>query len=354
MLRTCGMCGAEFSASSSRTKYCSTSCADKSVWVKDHPGRSEDGMHRGTCPWCNKAFAVTHKRRFCSEKCAEEARKQTGKAQRERTYKAQDHLCLRCGKSIAFKDRGKVASFCSSECRERYRYPGEPKYLTDEMLRRKTSTKLENLEYVEKHHGTDKIVFRCKVCGGTFERTSQVLRRDNFKGECPICKRRQIEEAEEQYARKVLSDKIIRALLMRKNHLDDEVSRVRECVICGKSFRSVWGKTCCSDECIEKRAKQVKHAHSKRRRAIMKNRANAACSADNLTWQSIFDEERGVCYLCGGMCDPSDYKKSDGTFIAGETYPSIDHVVALANGGLHTRENVRLAHFKCNWIKRDT
>lgn len=358
MLRTCKMCGAEFSTSLQRIKYCSGKCFDKSVWIKDHPGRPEDGLFRSVCPWCGKLFTSERKRKFCSAQCTKAKALQDAKDIRAEVYKTHEHFCLRCGKPVSFSNRGKTSSFCSIECRNKFRNPGEPNYLTDDILRYKTSAKFENLEYVAKKSGSDKIVFRCKVCGGTFEHTSQVLRRDKFKGECPICKRQMIAEAAkqnaEQNARKVLNNKIIRALLMRKNHLEDEAIRVRECAICGKSFRSVWGKSCCSDECIEKRAKQANHAHSKRRRAIMKNRANAACNADNLTWQSIFDEERGVCYLCGEKCNPKDYRVVDGAFISGETYPSIDHVVALANGGLHTRENVKLAHFKCNWIKRDT
>ena len=45
--------------------------------------------------------------------------------------------------------------------------------------------------------------------------------------------------------------------------------------------------------------------------------------------------------------------REDGTFIAGKNYPSIDHVNALANGGTHTWDNVRLAHCECNRRKSD-
>jgi len=33
--------------------------------------------------------------------------------------------------------------------------------------------------------------------------------------------------------------------------------------------------------------------------------------------------------------------------------PTIDHIVPLAQGGDDTRDNVQLAHFECNWRKRD-
>ena len=35
-------------------------------------------------------------------------------------------------------------------------------------------------------------------------------------------------------------------------------------------------------------------------------------------------------------------------FIAGNMYPSIDHVIAVANGGTHEWSNVKLAHRICN------
>lgn len=35
----------------------------------------------------------------------------------------------------------------------------------------------------------------------------------------------------------------------------------------------------------------------------------------------------------------------------GDNYPSVDHIVPLAKGGLHSWDNVQLAHFKCNTLK---
>ena len=40
-------------------------------------------------------------------------------------------------------------------------------------------------------------------------------------------------------------------------------------------------------------------------------------------------------------------------FICGNNYPTIDHVIPLAKGGMHSWDNVRLAHHNCNSIKGD-
>lgn len=65
------------------------------------------------------------------------------------------------------------------------------------------------------------------------------------------------------------------------------------------------------------------------------------------------ERDNGVCWLCGKTCDWSNYEIVDGTFIAGNQYPSIDHVIPLAKGGTHTWDNVKLAHRICNSIKSD-
>ena len=67
----------------------------------------------------------------------------------------------------------------------------------------------------------------------------------------------------------------------------------------------------------------------------------------------LFNRDNGVCWLCGEKCNYQDKElkisKNGRRYIAtGPNYPSIDHVVPLSKGGLHTWENVRLAHKKCN------
>lgn len=72
------------------------------------------------------------------------------------------------------------------------------------------------------------------------------------------------------------------------------------------------------------------------------------------TWERLYKAGDCNCYLCGGKVDINDYMITDnGVFIAGESYPSVDHVIALANGGLDSYENARIAHMKCNSLKRD-
>ena len=74
----------------------------------------------------------------------------------------------------------------------------------------------------------------------------------------------------------------------------------------------------------------------------------------NISLEKLTQRDKGVCKICGREVDINDYYYSDeGYFIAGNNYPSIDHIIPLAKGGTHTWNNVQLAHRYCNSIKSD-
>ena len=71
----------------------------------------------------------------------------------------------------------------------------------------------------------------------------------------------------------------------------------------------------------------------------------------NITLAKVAKRDNNICYLCGGIVDWNDYKIVNGKKCSLGKYPSIDHVVALKNGGKHSWDNVRLAHIRCNAAK---
>lgn len=71
----------------------------------------------------------------------------------------------------------------------------------------------------------------------------------------------------------------------------------------------------------------------------------------DITLKKVAKRDKDVCYLCGGIVDWNDYKIVNGKKCSLGQYPSIDHVVALKNGGKHSWDNVRLAHISCNAAK---
>lgn len=68
-----------------------------------------------------------------------------------------------------------------------------------------------------------------------------------------------------------------------------------------------------------------------------------------ISLERLIERDGLTCAICGGVCNPND--KNNGRI--GLTYPTIDHIIAMKNGGGHTWDNVQVAHMICNSTKRD-
>ena len=54
-----------------------------------------------------------------------------------------------------------------------------------------------------------------------------------------------------------------------------------------------------------------------------------------------------------GQVDLKDLTDINNVFVAGDNYPSVDHIKPISKGGTHTWDNIQLAHRYCNTIKSD-
>lgn len=115
------------------------------------------------------------------------------------------------------------------------------------------------------------------------------------------------------------------------------------CKRCGQPM--LGGLKYCSDIC---RRRANDSSKDMRRRTRERDQF-----VDNVSLEVLYKMDDGICYLCGKACRYDDFIMLNGSFIAGDYYPSIDHVVPLSKGGGHSYENTRLAHRICNSIKRD-
>lgn len=62
---------------------------------------------------------------------------------------------------------------------------------------------------------------------------------------------------------------------------------------------------------------------------------------------------RGLeCCYCHEMCDWNDYYIK-GQKQPGDKYPTIEHIIAIADGGTNTWDNVAVCCHKCNQEKAD-
>ncbi len=101
------------------------------------------------------------------------------------------------------------------------------------------------------------------------------------------------------------------------------------CAWCGEQFLASGGRYC-SNHC--------KGAAGASRRGKF--------SVSPLVRAAIYERDRFLCHLCGRKVDVS----LPGSNALG---PTLDHVVRQVQGGTHDVDNLRLAHRKCNSIRRD-
>lgn len=95
------------------------------------------------------------------------------------------------------------------------------------------------------------------------------------------------------------------------------------------------------------RKSDAKRESDERRRAAMCSRPHA--HGGQIRWFEIADDFDMKCAICGEEVDPSDTWVNDtGRPCFGRNYPTVDHIVAIKNGGTDTFDNVQLAHKHCN------
>ena len=82
-------------------------------------------------------------------------------------------------------------------------------------------------------------------------------------------------------------------------------------------------------------------------------RERPSVEVEAFTRDQIGDRDGWVCGICREHVDRSIPAWMPGTWVQDRRAASIDHVVPLAKGGQHTRENVQIAHLGCNVDKND-
>lgn len=121
------------------------------------------------------------------------------------------------------------------------------------------------------------------------------------------------------------------------------------CSICGEFFTGDKRKEYCSKKCKDISCRKSRDAN---RYVLRKSRKIIVDKGISLI--KLYNRDFGICYICGCKTDFNDKKLSvRGNVICGEKYPSIDHVIPLSKGGLHSWDNVKLACLHCNLSKQD-
>lgn len=213
---------------------------------------------------------------------------------------------------------------------------GQSVTLSDKDIAERIEIKYPSFEYIGGYTGCDgKIYLMCKTCGSSFSHGSHCLRLSNTKKIfCNHCIqiKKEIKQRTEKTTKRI---KILHSI----KHKD---LYYKECYRCGNLFMTIReNQKFCSNQCANR---QYESNREHLRRATNNKH-------DDISLNELINRDNNVCYICNKVCNKKDYIYKGKTFIAGNYYPSIDHVKALANGGTHTWDNVRLAHRICNSIK---
>lgn len=218
----------------------------------------------------------------------------------------------------------------------------------------------EYYDNFDRSKGTADII--CKTCGHVKTTTIH----HHYNRECSCCQ----SQLREQYACDEYYSSCLMYFLKEQSKdslytfdgkkIDLGIAPVKHkcvCIECGKEFLSIRKRSLCSDACRKERSnRRRRQSHSdwskkNNRERIM--RMNGEYDND-ITLKSLSNRYDGTCAICGEPVDWNDFHKNDnGVFIAGDLYPSIDHIHPISRGGTHTWANVQLAHRICNSIKCD-
>lgn len=257
------------------------------------------------CKICGTQFdAIRETQVTCSEKCREKWRSKN----RIRTVKPMasiTYTCKYCGKDYHPKTKDRM-TYCSRECA-----------YADKKAKPKV-----------------KILHKCKcvVCGKEFEgRANSKCCSDDCKKE--IARRKQKEYWDTKKAASIVNEHVTKI-----------------CKECGKTFTTntfADRRLFCSEKCLKKNGRHSQAGILSRKLNNQTRRARLrGAKVESFNSIEIFERDGWHCQLCGEVVDK-------GLSHPHSLSPTLDHIIPLAKGGSHERENVQLAHFICNSRKGD-
>jgi hypothetical protein len=151
-----------------------------------------------------------------------------------------------------------------------------------------------------------------------------------YKYYCPECDK----QGYSRYKKVYCSNKCADTSYRRKRQYKQR--RLKKCVYCKKFHYK--NRLCCSEQCSKKNMR-LNHQILKSKRMTIA-RQNGQFNAD-IDIYKLIERDGEQCYLCGDAVS-FDYHYND------PKYPTIEHVLAISNGGTHSWDNVKVACRYCN------
>lgn len=291
--------------------------------------------------------------------------------------------CLQCGAEFEFVvKRCRPKLHCSDKCRQAHRSPKPPGYRSPNAKTPKKHLPQTPCEFCHKPTSRPRFCSQlcscnarvrrlgvrpadvakaerrkaaeraCKECGQLFVRSSGTNAGLYCSRPCAYAERRRniptteakrrAERDAAEHQRNVV--RAARALVAFAVHM---VRMLKPCAMCGgdRGKPNGYGSYC--GPCAAKRARELnrKHPNRKKWRRIAKARRRAVergLEADRFDPIEIFERDGWRCHICHRKTP----KKLRGTY--DDRAPELDHIISLAGGGTHTRQNTACSCRKCN------
>ena len=223
--------------------------------------------------------------------------------------------CIICGKE--FKTWRSTQLTCSPECSK------------SKKNHKEYDKEYEHQKYVKKNPGAL-----------TQEERNRKRRKEKEQREAKIREQRekqqQLRLAEKQKRKeqkeKQKQENIAQWIEYKQEHI---------CVVCGNKYTAHSPK---SKYCSTKCSRMLY-------RTTRRKRLKGKVVDNDITLMKLSNRDNNQCQICGLFVDWNDKTEKDGTVVCGNMYPSIDHIFPVSKGGLHSWENIRLAHRICNCKK---
>lgn len=259
-----------------------------------------------------------------------------------------ENICKECNEVFG----GRKKKYCSDECfrnmRRRY---------NRELYRKQNTPKPDVTIICEqcgiKHTVPPRTAHQARFCSTKCNDTWHSRQR----GHKPLDEWEQERDGKKQIRQSLLArERALRGLrrsltrVIRKKEDEQKVLELtRNCDECDITFYDPHPNVLtCSTSCSRSRKNRLQ-------RLYMNDRYNEYNLIDkDITLEVLYERDEGLCYLCDELCNYEDHERTvEGYYIAGASHPSIDHVIPISKGGLHAWNNVKLAHHRCNTLKRD-
>lgn len=372
MKKICVVCGNEFIAKTNQAKYCCKKCANHSRFNQTLEERQESARI------AKKRVLELYDSDLSVEEISKEVGKcptfihttwrEAGKPKRWTPYQRQVAELRRQG--LCSAEISKILNIDCKQINTTARLIGMP--FTDEEKQRSIQIGIDKnkrsdeqnkkygIEFIQTYHpeweyvsgqigSDDYMEIKHIKCGHIISKSAIRVRRKNQDLICPYCRKEQSaalkeqrKQEQEQRQEQRQEERIQQKIEKFWSQPFDQAA-LSFCPVCNGAYFG--NRKYCSDICAQK----VMNARHKDKRI---RKLQSICVDSDIDLYKLYQRDNGICHICGDKCDFEDFTRGkNGCFIVGITYPSIDHVIPISKGGMHSWDNVKLAHHYCNTLK---